>query len=223
MGFLKKIGVVAIILVVVAVLVLGATGFVPGVSDIMGTSKPRDLGVKYSDADYNSLLEKLPGMTVEGMEDICIGCPHKVSGSVPAEAEVSQEEFSALLNKGNKKSGIVKDIQVRFNSDGTVEASGKALDSRLSGPIYAKAKPVVCGPRCLTFEMDSAEAGRLGVSGEQLEIARGALDEVSQGFFDRNPGLTIESLSIEGGKMNFKGTVPEKVEGIPGSVPKQLS
>ncbi len=222
MGLLKLIGMGFVAVIVAIVLFVGYLGFVPGVSDLMGTNKPRDLGVKYSDADYNSLLGKLPGMAITNMEDVCLGCPHKVSGSVPANAKVSQEEFSALLNKGNKKSGLVKDIQVKFNSDGTVEASGKAVDPRLSAPIYAKAKPVVCGPRCITFEIDSAEAGRLGVSGEQLEAARGMLDEVSQGFFDRNPGLTIESLSVEGGKMNFKGTVPEKIEGIPGSTPKQI-
>jgi len=221
-GLLKTIGIVLVVIFLVVVLALGAMGFVPGVSDLMGTNKPRDLGVRYTEADYDSLLAKLPGMTIENMEDVCLGCPHKVSGSVPADAVVSQEEFSALLNKGNKKSGLVKDIQVRFNSDGTVEASGTAVDPRLSGPIYAKAKPTVCGPRCLTFEMDSAEAGRVGVSGDQLKTAQDLLNQVSEGFFDRNPGLSVESLSIEGGKMNFKGTVPEKVEGIPGSVPQPI-
>jgi hypothetical protein len=42
------------ILVLIPILVLGFLGFMPIVSDIMGTNRPRDLGVKYTDADYLS-------------------------------------------------------------------------------------------------------------------------------------------------------------------------
>ena len=46
-------------LVVVGVLAVGYLGFLPGVSDAMGTNKPVDLGVKPTPADLDSARRKL--------------------------------------------------------------------------------------------------------------------------------------------------------------------
>jgi len=45
MKFLKGLAIAIGALVIIAVLVLGYLGFVPGVSNIFGSNKPRDLGV----------------------------------------------------------------------------------------------------------------------------------------------------------------------------------
>ena len=54
MKFLKGLAITIGVLVIVVVLVLGYLGFVPGVSNIFGSNKPRDLGVTYTAADYAS-------------------------------------------------------------------------------------------------------------------------------------------------------------------------
>lgn len=51
MNLVKILAVGFIGIIVVAVLVLGYFGFVPGVSDLMGTNKPRNLGVSYSEVN----------------------------------------------------------------------------------------------------------------------------------------------------------------------------
>ena len=52
MKFLKWLAITIGALVIIAVLVFGYLGFVPGVSNLFGSNKPKDLGVIYTAADY---------------------------------------------------------------------------------------------------------------------------------------------------------------------------
>ena len=77
------LGVIVFVLLIGVVLALGSTGFVPIVSDLMGTNKPRDLGVSFSGVDYSSGLAKVPWATVINPEYLCIGCEYSSTGSIP--------------------------------------------------------------------------------------------------------------------------------------------
>ena len=58
MGFIKRFVVGLIVVIIVVVLGLGYLGFVPGVSKILGSDKPRDLGITYTAADLKSITSK---------------------------------------------------------------------------------------------------------------------------------------------------------------------
>ena len=58
MKIFKLLLIILLIIVVGAVLLLGYLGFIPGLSTIFGSDKPRDLGVKYTYADYVSAAQK---------------------------------------------------------------------------------------------------------------------------------------------------------------------
>ena len=58
MGFIKRFVVGLIVVIIVVVLGLGYLGFVPGVSKILGSDKPRNLGITYTDADLKSITSK---------------------------------------------------------------------------------------------------------------------------------------------------------------------
>ena len=47
-----------LIIILIPVFALGFMGFVPGLSAILGTDKPRDLGIKYSQEDLKSIRSK---------------------------------------------------------------------------------------------------------------------------------------------------------------------
>src|SRR5664280_1447887 len=47
-----------IVVVILVILGLGYLGFVPGVSKILGSDKPRDLGITYTAADLKSITSK---------------------------------------------------------------------------------------------------------------------------------------------------------------------
>ena len=62
-GCLAITGVLFLLVVLPVVLLLGWAGFVPGLSDLMGTREAQDLGVTYQAADLKSLEQK-SGITV---------------------------------------------------------------------------------------------------------------------------------------------------------------
>jgi hypothetical protein len=119
-GFL--IGVFSILSVLV--LVAGYFGFFPGISSIFGSNKPIDLGVTYTSADSASGMAK---GKVKHIEITDPGTPQgslTFSGQIPAKFSLTQSEVTALINGNQWKYFPLSDVQVRFNSDNTVEASG---------------------------------------------------------------------------------------------------
>lgn len=222
MKILTIIGGSVVGLVVIGVLALGFLGFVPGLSDLLGTNKPRDLGVRYTDADYLSALAKIPGHTITNAEDVCITCPFVSRGSVPVDSTFTQAEFTAHLNKLNSKKGPLRDVQVKFNADGTVETSGLMKDPRLTAPVYVKGRLVSTSDRGVTLDVQSVEVGRLGVGSSEAEQAEQLANQAVANFFNQNSGMSVESLQVQDGHMKFKGTFPAEIIGDPNAQPASI-
>jgi hypothetical protein len=220
-GFLDliKIGAVSfVVLIVIVVAILGYTGFVPGLSDLMGTNKPRDLGVSFSQADYASGLAKVPGVIVENPQYLCVVCEYTSTGSITVDETFSQEEFTAMFNKRNSELGPIQDAQFKFNEDGTLEASAMINHPKLSGPIYAKGNVTKTSSRGVKIDLDYAEFGRVGIPEDQMPLVDDIISTAIQQTFDSNPGLSIESIEIVEGGVNFKGTLPETTIGNPNTI-----
>ena len=200
----------------------GATGLVPGVSGLMGTNRPRDLGVRYTDADYESGLQKIPGHSVTNPEYMCVTCDYVSEGSVPADATFTQEEFTAQVNTLNAEKGPVSDAQVRFNEDGTLETSAAVADSRFSGPVYAKGRIADYSPRSVRVEVEDAEVGRIGMDDARRTEVSNLVNRFIGDFFTKNPGLSVEELGVESGGVKFKGTFPETMIGDPNVEPDSV-
>lgn len=124
-----------IILVILIILVLGYLGFVPVVSNLFGSNKPRDLGVVYAEADIMNVGSKL-GVVYEksgtGVSDSLV-----LEGQKSFVGDLTDEEMTALISQHSKswKYYPFKNVQVKFNPDGTAEASGTLLVDRLEGYI----------------------------------------------------------------------------------------
>ena len=215
---LKVGGIVAVLGVVGA----GAAGVVPGLSSLMGTASPRDLGVRYTQADYESGLAKIPGHTVSNPEYMCVTCDYRSSGSVPADATFTQEEFTAQLDTLNSKKGPIKDWQVRFNDDGSVESSALVKYDMLRVPVYVKGRVDDYSSRRVELNVEDVEVDGIGLSGSRTREATDLANEFVQDFFVRNPGLSVEQLDVGSGEVHFKGTFPEEMEGDPNVVPESL-
>ena len=223
MSAIKVIGIGVIVLVLLSVLVLGYLGFVPIVSDLMGTNKPKDLGVSYSQTNYASGMDKVPGAIVLNPEYLCATCEYTSTGSVAVNTAFTQEEFTAMMNKRNSTVGPLRDAQFKFNADGTVEASGLLIDPRITGPVYVKGRIDYANGKSAALKLDSAQIGNLELPQDQAEIAEQITNDIIQKTFAQNPGLSITSISIEEGKVNFNGTLPKEVEGNPLVVPTQYN
>jgi hypothetical protein len=222
------------IMVLIPLLVLGFLGFVPIVSDIMGTNRPRDLGVKYTDADYLSARSKTGVELVALPEDTPLEQSIQMTGKKPVTTAFTDEELTALANRRKWKYYPVKDVQIKVNEDGTAEASARLLTGRLlnygkatgvpeyymtnvfdkvglipNPPVYIKGKATVVNGE-ITGKVEKLEIGRIEVPKTFVEENNGKLVEFLEGGIKRTPGLTVKSLDFNSGKMNFDGTLPQK-------------
>jgi len=98
-------------------------------------STPRDLGVTYTQEDLQSgrakggvILETLPANTRP--ED-----SWQTFGSQEVKAEFSSAEITAIMNNRPGVYYPYKNVQVKFNADGSGEISGQLVKSRI--PTYA--------------------------------------------------------------------------------------
>lgn len=125
---MKKFIIIVSIIILIPLLALltiyAAMGGVPVVSSIIGADKPKDLGVRYTKADYDDLVAKLkikvyPAPTSGRAVDY-----KKVyKGTKKIDMEYTDEVFTSILNINKPSYLMVSKTQVKFHKDGTMEAS----------------------------------------------------------------------------------------------------
>lgn len=204
---LAALGVVALCLI--AAVAAAYFGLIP-------LGKPRDLGVRYTEKDYNSGIAKLGmdrfetgyGQPVEGTE-------MRYSGSKAIDVELTQEEVSALLSLRHSPRYPVSDLQVLLKDGNGAEASGIVTYAGVKYPVYVNATAQLTGPKSV-----SAQASSIDVSGVQLPAkywpqAQSAAVGLINERLARMDGLNIESASVEAGKLHIKGTIPAVAERVP--------
>ncbi len=241
MRILKKILFVLLIAVVsvgvVGVLVLGYFGFVPGLSKVFGSDKPRDLGVEHDSAlmaglmtDYKvTYVDQASGLESEGGV--------KFEGSVPVKGAFDSREMTAMMNHHCEwKYCMLTDAQVRANADGTVEVSGMVRFDRLDGyasrfdvpkdrldqaldalklapaamPIYVKGRPSGANEG-VSLNIEKIELGRLPAPQAEVEKYAGEIDNFVESQLAQVPGFSMKSATFVGGELNFEGTHPQTV------------
>jgi len=236
MKFLKGLAITIGALVIVAVLVLGYLGFVPGVSNLFGSNKPKDLGVTYTAADSASAHAKngtthtiLPAGSVPSIV---------FSGSHPVNTVYTQAEMNAIINNTQWTNYPLKDCQLKINPDNTVEFSGIIITNRLKAyeaalnlgdslhPITDLLKHIPDDPAFYAKGTVEIENGQI-VNTDITEFKLGNLTLTNQ--VDNNlqtlinhvyteiaayPGLSITTLKITNGKVQFVGTLPDSARTI---------
>jgi hypothetical protein len=136
------IGIGAVLLTVV--LILGYYGFVPFLSDLMGANKNRDLGVKFTNSDYDSSIKKLGLVINTNLTDTTPLNSYDVNKKTVAKTTtLNSAELTALANK-LADSWIyfpLDNIQIRINSDGSVEILSTLILNRFEGFASAMKMP----------------------------------------------------------------------------------
>lgn len=220
-----------IFLVIVSiVLILSYFGFVPVLSSLMGADKPKDLGVRYSKKEYYSYVEKakteiVPVQTPKSPAESIV-----YSGKKDLKQSFTQEEISARLNYAMWKYMPVANTQVRINADSSVEFSGTLLMDRLPGfiqregmgqlnyikllkvnpPVYVKFDGVVVHNN-LDLSIHQIQVGKFSVPLYTVH-ANETATSVYNSVVSKVNGLSIKTVTFSDKKMDFDGTVPEKME-----------
>jgi len=235
-GFIKFILIVLVLLVVTPILILGYLGFIPKLSSIMGTDKPRNLGVNYTSSDLTSVVQK-NGVQLSEMASPSAIARESIQyfGSKSVSVSVSSEEITALSNNPTWKYYPVSDVQIKINNDGTGEASGVLILNRLAGylgavgispdaaqaaadylkikgstPFYFKGKVSVTD-NIISLDTQKVEIGRMPIPDNLVKENQHYLVELAKVRIESVPGLSVKSFNLNNGKLNFEGTLPEKI------------
>jgi hypothetical protein len=236
---LKRFIIGVFIVLLVLVLAAGYFGFVPGISSVFGSNKPIDLGVTYTAADSTSGMAKGKIQHVEIADSDSPQGSLTFSGQIPANFNLTQSEVTALINGNHWKYFPLSDVQVRFNSDNTAEASGilhldtlkdYALARGLSEsdfnnaisklnwytavqkemPYYIKGTGSVVNG-VITFNCIDFKLGRLPIPVSQINDRKADLLSLLNSDVLSIPGFSVRNFSISDGQMHFEGTLPAVV------------
>lgn len=120
----KLFQIVFLFSVVAVILGLGYMGYIPAIAKFLGTDKPRDLGIRFTEKD------RVEGHAKSGIEYGTL--PAKTSdklsiqriGKHDVDTSWTSEQASALMNNRPWKYWPYKNVQVKFNADGSAEISG---------------------------------------------------------------------------------------------------
>lgn len=226
------------LIVVGAILIAGYFGFIPYLSNLMGANKPKDLGVNYSQKDFDSFTEKTGGQLILVKKTLTPSSSLSYSGQINFDSSLTQEQISARLNYSPWKHMPVNDTQLRINKDGTVEFSGNLLIGKLPGfiaregmgqysvadvvkgldfikiikinpPVYTKFKASISNNK-LTLNLEKIELSRFDIPLKKIN-ANETLTSVVESIMSKVPGFYAQEVSFSDGKLNFKGTIPEKM------------
>ncbi len=230
---LKIVLITLLVIVVILLLIGGYFGFVPGVSTIFGSNKPRDLGITYTEQDRLNGRARLGWQLQELPPNLAPEESLKYSGQRAVTASFNNKELTAWINKSWKYI-LLTDAQIRVNPDGTVEASGilhpdrmedyaKAMGASgetkdlinqygkylIGNPaIYMKAGGTVVNNTVINARVYELQIGRYSVPANWLAESQDYFIQAAEWQIKSIPGLSIKSLSFQNGSANFDGTVP---------------
>ena len=224
-----------ILVSVIFILLAGYAGFVPGLSAVLGTNKPKDLGITISEEDSQKAQEKSGVILHELPKDTPIANSYVLEGQRDASFTFDSSEATAIINNRPWKYYPFSNLQLRINPDNTAEISGmvnmstfmhyanslgyatgdveRALNEyhipKINMPFYAKGSAGIVDNKVF-FNVTSLEAGRIPVPSSILSSNRGRVESFVQDVVDRQKGFSAKKLVIENEKIVFDGTLPEK-------------
>jgi hypothetical protein len=212
----------ALVLLVGLIVVAYFLGNVPVVSQLLGTNKQVDLGVRIGVDHAYEGLKKLKMPTTYDELAALASSPQSFKS---VKTVLSQEEASSLVALGDIPGFPLKLTQIRFNADGTVETSG-VLDTaearaflisngvsadvvgqigdyfRLAGRVnyYAKGAIKIDNNR-VSLDVSSAKIGNIPVPGD-LGGYTGAIEGEVSRILVRNE-FNVRTLTTTGGKVEL--------------------
>lgn len=235
MKLLKILFLLILVIIAGAVLTLGYFGFVPGLSQIMGANNPKNLGIKYTRADWQSGRTKSQVKWATLPNDTPPGKSLQYSGQVTVNSGFSNEEMTALMNDRPWRYYPVKNVQIKFNGDGSAELSGLFIKSRAIGflevfgvpkeaidyidktlsvlpadiPFYVKGKASLVNNKVADAQLYDLQVGRIPAPVQQVNQYKGEIISLIENYIAGVSGFYAKDAHFEEGKLKFDGTLAE--------------
>lgn len=237
-GWVWALAIIAII-ILIPVLVIGYLGFIPGVSALMGSNKPRDLGVEWTVADYESYQSRTGGKFLNYAD--APDNPHQpgkkiiFAGGKEIDVALTQEEITATINSVGWTWMPISNAQVRFG-EGTVEVSGNLKLNQIvnfvnfiGGVGYNQdsinnaiswASRLAGNPPIYVKAATKVTNNQLALDVQEVQVGRftapkaiasKVLNVGASNAINRTPEFDAKSVTFSSGNMNFSGTTPTLV------------
>lgn len=198
----------------IGVLAVGYMGFLPFISDVLGTNKAPDLGVKFTAQDEATATDKI-GQLMNSPEGTTV--------------TLTDEELTAFLNDRVTRFDEIplRNPQIRIDPDGTIEMSGNINMTRLqaiadSPDVDAGAKsligtvtslvktdPSFSGKARLSVvdgkvvaDMSDVKLGNYGLSPDQAAAMDGMIESALVGIM-KDSGLSLSELQASSGSLTI--------------------
>jgi hypothetical protein len=210
----KKI--VAVVLSLCIVLtVIASTGifYIPGFSEVLGTNKARDLGVKADPAKFNALLARENVKLHGEPSDFDLTATIRYGPAAPMDATVTSEELTSLMQATNNAKGPLKNMQLRLGSNNQLEMSADAdlqkFGYPVSGPVYLKGTLEKAGSDSVRMSVSEGSLGLIPIPADMLKQGENGIEQQVNRQFSSMPGMRIDTLSIDNGRLHYTGAFPE--------------
>lgn len=194
-------------------LILLAGGIYLGYKKVMEMVASTSLGIEYSQADYDTLMNNL-GADISP-ELLCIDCPTP-SFSDPQEVSVvvTNAQASAAFEYVNQYMDFAKisGTQIKM-SDGKAELTTNLTYQGKSFPIYISGTISKTSDNSITGEVFDLKAGALKLPDNINSLVEdGLLNIANQKLESAGDTVRIDTLEITESGLNFDGLIPTKAE-----------
>lgn len=205
----------------------------------------KNLGVNYSSSDYNSIMEKLnyikdTAPTGDNEDDYT----YKYGELTEVNVEFTSEELTAFFNENRPSYYALKNVQIKINDDGSIEAVATAnvdyflnevLDGEYSkeeinshipalGILPDNVNLYIKMSGSVTNNKSNISIDKVSVQGVTIPSvyinSNAAVNTINiagdsiMSKYNEKTGSSFDSITISNNKINFKGSIPSSLERI---------
>ncbi|MCL5291057.1 MAG: hypothetical protein M1548_00815 [Actinobacteria bacterium] len=208
-----------VVLGILGVLVLALTvgtflGVVPVLSGLAGTAKPKDLGVRYSEKDFNTALAKTPLKLKNKIDGPIEGTEMVYTGQALIDATFTEAELSALLSYNHSSRFPVSQVQVRLLGGNRAEASGMVTYKGIKYPVYVSGSASLTSGKSVTGSVSAAQVSGISVPVNYWPQAENYVINLVNRRLARMDGLNIQKVELSEGKARVVGTMPAEAKRV---------
>lgn len=201
-------------------------------------SRPKNLGIKYTQEDLKSIYSKLNVKFEPLSKDVLkTGKTLIVAGSHPVDESFTSQELSAVIDNRYKQYVYFpfRNVQIKVNSDGSVEgsatityndavnylvalgvsyqdivkAAAKFKVPKVSFPVYLKASGSILN-NLGHIKIESANIANIPIPQNLVDQYGPSINDLVEDVIkERQPSYNIEKLEVVKGKVHFKGSSPD--------------
>ena len=200
-------------LVVLFIFALIGGGVYLGYRRVLKAMEPVDLGVEYSQEDYDSFMNEL-GLEADPSV-LCIDCPTPTySDPVEVSVTVSNSQASAAFEYINQymSNASISGTQIKIG-DGIAEISTTLTFEGREFPVYVSGTIFKSSERTIGGEIYEIKAGALTVpTALQSFVESSLIDLANSRLSDAGDTVRIDSIELTESGLNFVGLIPSRAQ-----------